>query len=193
MLLSSLSCAAEGGHLDCLQYMHERGCPWNELTCTWAAKGGHLDCLQYAQAKHPNQHSWLVRLTLSGSVLRDRPDAETGWNSYDTSANITELIPEEVYATHIPVHEPLKEKLDSFVKNASTLFLSTAQQYIKHNLTWSNVRTEDFQRQLEMITPNYNYLKQHYTFDQLDRVLVHTERDRAECSLLIMLTSEPPR
>ncbi len=40
--------AAKGGHLDCLKYAHEHGCPWDEDTCSRAAKGGHLDCLKYA-------------------------------------------------------------------------------------------------------------------------------------------------
>ena len=40
--------AARGGHLDCLRYLHEQGCPWDKYTCSEAARGGHLDCLKYA-------------------------------------------------------------------------------------------------------------------------------------------------
>jgi hypothetical protein len=40
--------AAQGGHLDCLQYAHEHGCPWDTDTCVYAAANGHLDCLRYA-------------------------------------------------------------------------------------------------------------------------------------------------
>ena len=40
--------AAENGHLACLTYAHERGCPWNKNTCLYAAQNGHLACLQYA-------------------------------------------------------------------------------------------------------------------------------------------------
>mmetsp|Transcript_8092 Transcript_8092/g.13459 ORF Transcript_8092/g.13459 Transcript_8092/m.13459 type:complete len:555 (-) Transcript_8092:205-1869(-) len=40
--------AAMKGHLTCLQYAHEYGCPWDENTCAQAAKNGHLSCLQYA-------------------------------------------------------------------------------------------------------------------------------------------------
>ena len=36
------------GHLECLRYAHEQGCPWDEKTCTWASLGGHLECLRYA-------------------------------------------------------------------------------------------------------------------------------------------------
>ena len=25
--------AAENGHLECLKYAHENGCPWDEMTC----------------------------------------------------------------------------------------------------------------------------------------------------------------
>ena len=35
-------------HLECLKYLHERGCPWNEETCQNAAEKGHLECLKYA-------------------------------------------------------------------------------------------------------------------------------------------------
>ena len=39
--------AAGGGHLECLRYAHERGCPWDRYTCSIAASGGHLECLGY--------------------------------------------------------------------------------------------------------------------------------------------------
>ena len=39
---------ALSGNLVMLQYLHEKGCPWDEDTCTGAARGGHLDCLKYA-------------------------------------------------------------------------------------------------------------------------------------------------
>ena len=47
--------AAEGGHLECVKYMHEIGCPWDEDTCYAAAKGGHLECLKYL---HENGCPW---------------------------------------------------------------------------------------------------------------------------------------
>ena len=40
--------AAQKGHLDCLRYAHENGCPWNWKTCAHAAANGHLKCLKYA-------------------------------------------------------------------------------------------------------------------------------------------------
>ena len=46
---------AKGGHLDCLKYAHENGCPWDEGTCSYAAEYGHLDCLKYA---HENGCPW---------------------------------------------------------------------------------------------------------------------------------------
>lgn len=42
--------AAKNGHLACLSYLREQGCPWDEHTCTVAAATGHLSCLQYAHA-----------------------------------------------------------------------------------------------------------------------------------------------
>ena len=47
--------AAYSGHLDCLKYAHENGCPWDEWTCIYAAMNGHLDCLKYA---HENGCPW---------------------------------------------------------------------------------------------------------------------------------------
>jgi len=54
--------AAAGGHLSCLQYAHEQlqyahqhGCWWDELTCEMAAATGHLACLEYA---HQNGCAW---------------------------------------------------------------------------------------------------------------------------------------
>ena len=43
-----LSTAAENGHLECLKYAHEHGCPWDEETCAVAAENGQLECLKYA-------------------------------------------------------------------------------------------------------------------------------------------------
>jgi hypothetical protein len=40
--------AAEGGHLECLRYAREDGCPWDWVTCWATAEGRHLECLQYA-------------------------------------------------------------------------------------------------------------------------------------------------
>ena len=41
--------AAEGGHLEVLQWAHQNGCPWDEKTCSSAAMGGHLEVLQWAR------------------------------------------------------------------------------------------------------------------------------------------------
>ena len=40
--------AAKNGHLQCLRYAHENGCPWDEWTCSAAAENGQLECLRYA-------------------------------------------------------------------------------------------------------------------------------------------------
>ena len=38
MRIYTHSCAAKGGHLDCLKYLHKNDCPWNEYTCNDAAR-----------------------------------------------------------------------------------------------------------------------------------------------------------
>ena len=42
--------AALQGHLEMLQWLRERGCPWDERTCAAAACGGHLALLRWARA-----------------------------------------------------------------------------------------------------------------------------------------------
>lgn len=50
--------AARHGHLNCLLFLHEQGCPFHENTTAIAAINGHSDCLQYAVEHgcpmHPN-------------------------------------------------------------------------------------------------------------------------------------------
>ena len=42
--------AAEGGHLEALQWARAHGCPWDRWTCANAASNGHLEVLQWARA-----------------------------------------------------------------------------------------------------------------------------------------------
>ena len=48
--ISIIDCkwAVKNGHLNCLKYAHENGCPWDKETCYWAAKYGRLNTLKYA-------------------------------------------------------------------------------------------------------------------------------------------------
>ncbi len=39
--------AAFYGRLECLRYLHEKGCPWNKYATSSAARRGHLECLRY--------------------------------------------------------------------------------------------------------------------------------------------------
>jgi hypothetical protein len=42
--------AARAGHLQVLQWLHEKGCAFDELTCYSAATGGHLHVLQWLRS-----------------------------------------------------------------------------------------------------------------------------------------------
>jgi len=42
------SAAASNGHYEILSYAHKHGCPWDDMTVENAARGNHVKCLQYA-------------------------------------------------------------------------------------------------------------------------------------------------
>jgi len=54
-ICKSVNDAAENGHLECLKYLHENRCQWDERACTYAAANGHLECLKYL---HENRCQW---------------------------------------------------------------------------------------------------------------------------------------
>ena len=45
-----------------VKYLHENGCPWDEVACKTAAEGGHLDVLKYL---HENGCPWDGRAWLA--------------------------------------------------------------------------------------------------------------------------------
>jgi len=59
--------AAQGGHLEVLQWLREQNppCPWSELACARAAWGGHLDVLRWARERGTGLHSFTSQLNLS--------------------------------------------------------------------------------------------------------------------------------
>ena len=62
------SSAAGGGHLECLKYLHDEGCPWDEVACSSAAEGGHLVCLKYL---HDKGYPWDERTCLWAAAYCD--------------------------------------------------------------------------------------------------------------------------
>jgi len=57
--------AAEKGHLESLKFLHENGCPWNE-EATWAAGNGrHIQCLKYL---HENGCPWSKSVSIEWKV-----------------------------------------------------------------------------------------------------------------------------
>ncbi len=75
------------GHIDCLRYAHENGCPWNENTCLNAALHGHLDLYTFMHMRmvvlgikirvdmQLNMDVWIVYAMLMRMVV-------LGMNSY---------------------------------------------------------------------------------------------------------------
>ncbi|WZN59600.1 ankyrin repeat protein [Chloropicon roscoffensis] len=49
----AVATAAEGGHVEVLQWLRQNGCPWGNSTCYNAARGGHLDALKWARSQDP--------------------------------------------------------------------------------------------------------------------------------------------
>ena len=54
----------ENGHLECLKYAHENGCPLSEILLC-AADDGHLECLKYA---HENDFVLGMKYTCYNAV-----------------------------------------------------------------------------------------------------------------------------
>lgn len=65
--------AALFGHIDCLKFANQNGCPMDEMTMTVAAQQGFMDCLVYA---HENGCLWgLEGISRSYEVL-SRPGCQ---------------------------------------------------------------------------------------------------------------------
>ena len=69
--------AAKYGHLECLKYAHENGCPWDEVTCSEAAENGHLECLKYA---HENGCPWDEEMfeMFDSDTVEETSDSDSG-------------------------------------------------------------------------------------------------------------------
>lgn len=49
--VSMCQCAARHNRLDCLQYLHEHGCPWDAGTTSTALTYGNIECYKYAESR----------------------------------------------------------------------------------------------------------------------------------------------
>ena len=66
---SLTSSIAGSGHLNCLRYAIEIGCPWYSQACLNAARNGHLNCLRYAMENGCPQDSTTILCAASGGHL----------------------------------------------------------------------------------------------------------------------------
>ena len=47
MLLQHKFIAIKNGHLECVKYAHENGCPWNDIGYKEAEENGNIVCMKY--------------------------------------------------------------------------------------------------------------------------------------------------
>ena len=59
--------AAKNGHLECLRYAYETGCPWSPCTTYAAAYNGELECLMYAHDSPGASCEWHPRTTYAAA------------------------------------------------------------------------------------------------------------------------------
>ena len=50
--------AAEGGNLEVLQWLRANGCPWDFCTCTYAVYSGHVEVLRWARENGCEWSAW---------------------------------------------------------------------------------------------------------------------------------------
>ena len=65
---------AWNGNLELLQFLHEKGCPWDEVTCSEAAFGGHIECLKYARENGCPWDEW----TYDSETDEETSDSDSG-------------------------------------------------------------------------------------------------------------------
>jgi hypothetical protein len=53
------------GHLACLQFAHEDGCPITDIACSSASSNGHLDCLKFL---HTNNIAWRFETCIYAAI-----------------------------------------------------------------------------------------------------------------------------
>ena len=61
--------AARGGHLELVKHLREKGCEWNESTCTSAAQEGHVHVLEYLRTNDCPWNSEACLFAASGNQL----------------------------------------------------------------------------------------------------------------------------
>ncbi len=52
--------AARRGHLNILKYLRDQGCPWDSSACAGAAVGGHLSILKYLKDQGIHSHIVII-------------------------------------------------------------------------------------------------------------------------------------
>lgn len=65
--------AALFGHIHCLKFAYQNGCPMEEMTCSVAAQQGYLDCLVYA---HENGCLWSFEEMCKSYEILSRPGCQ---------------------------------------------------------------------------------------------------------------------
>tara|TARA_B110000459_G_C16382740_1_gene390586 strand:- start:389 stop:757 length:369 start_codon:yes stop_codon:yes gene_type:complete len=68
--------AAEFGHLEVLQLLHENGCPWKEETCAMASSSGKLEVTQWLRT---NGCLWNARTFFRAERVMFHGDEMSNW------------------------------------------------------------------------------------------------------------------
>ena len=117
------------GYFECLKYAHENGCPWDKDTILFSAYKGHFDCLKYA---HDNGCPWNERETLSYLVKYastiDLDDM--WWRTFLFNKDLTN------YTSLQMLVNSKKEEIKQLQLNSEILFSYVSKDVIKYIL-WS--------------------------------------------------------
>lgn len=123
--------AARHGHLDCLEFLHKLGCPWNEYVCSEAAREGHWECYKYASENGCPVDKYTVALAMQNHQYKIYTHAVQNygmwglpWDADHYKENIMEWLNDPNNAEVItldPKNAPKEDHKISIVRNRNVV------------------------------------------------------------------------